>query len=317
MKHFSLTSLSVFLLASCAAIGPNHDAPNVDTKVSISAEPAPLMSWADLTSRDKSEPSTSIKYGEGETEIVDLWLPDSEGPHPVVIMVHGGCWQKSIADRTLMDYAAEELRQNGMAVWNIEYRGVDEEGGGYPGTFIDVARAADLLPSFAEEYNLDVSRIGGFGHSAGGHLVTWLAGRKNLPADSPIFSEPTFEFDVIVNSGSLADLEVSNPLTLEGCLAAIQDDLTGLPTPDRPDVLAETSSDRLLPFGTLTVSVNGERDRIAPPELGQAFTAEAIAAGDEADIIIINGEGHVELIAPGTESYKVQTEVLKKGFGLD
>ena len=59
-------------------------------------------------------------------------------------MVHGGCWQTEIADRTIMNWVADDLRRRGIAVWNIDYRGVDR-GGGYPGTFQDVAAAADAL----------------------------------------------------------------------------------------------------------------------------------------------------------------------------
>ena len=216
-----------------------------------------------------------------------------------------------------MNYAAEDLRTHGMAVWNIEYRGVDETGGGYPGTYTDVSRAADALAGSAEKYNLDTKRIAGFGHSAGGHLVTWLAGRKNLSADSALYSEPRVEMIGVINSGGLADLEASEPLTLPSCLAAIKDQLTGLPTDTRPDALAETSSDRLLPTDIIIHSVNGARDRIAPPVLGKAFTAQATTAGDAAQAHIIANEGHVELIAPGTAAFEKQTEILKEVLGVD
>jgi acetyl esterase/lipase len=139
----------------------------------------PLMTWGDLLGREARLAHTEPFSGdEGATDIADLWLPDGAGPHPVVLMVHGGCWQKEIADRTLMNWAAEDLRKQGLAVWNIEYRGVDEEGGGYPGTFLeDVAHAADALRDQAGAYNLDLNRVAAFGHSAGGHLALWLAAR--------------------------------------------------------------------------------------------------------------------------------------------
>ena len=44
-----------------------------------------------------------------------------------------------------MNWLAEDLRRRGIAVWNIDYRGVDRPGGGYPGTFQDVAAAADAF----------------------------------------------------------------------------------------------------------------------------------------------------------------------------
>lgn len=84
-----------------------------------------LMSWADLLAMERAEPQAVHAYGELEQQVIDIWLPEGEGPHPVVLMVHGGCWQKAIANRTLMNYMAEALRQRGLAVWNVEYRGLE------------------------------------------------------------------------------------------------------------------------------------------------------------------------------------------------
>ena len=76
-----------------------------------------------------------------------------------------------------MNWIADDLRRRGIAVWNIDYRGVDRPGGGYPGTFLDAAAAADALRDHAARYNLDLSRVVAIGHSAGGHLALWLAAR--------------------------------------------------------------------------------------------------------------------------------------------
>jgi acetyl esterase/lipase len=106
-----------------------------------SATPAALMKWPDLLERPRPEPSASIEYGDQQMQRVDLWLPTGKGPHPTVLMVHGGCWQTGIADRRIMNWIADDLRKRGIAVWNIDYRGVDREGGGYPGTFACTRRA--------------------------------------------------------------------------------------------------------------------------------------------------------------------------------
>src|SRR5687768_17386072 len=143
------------------------------------------MAWPDLLERPRPQPSVSLPYGQDPLQVVDLWLPSGEGPHPTVLMVHGGCWQTEIADRTIMNWIADDLRRRGIAVWNIDYRGVDR-GGGYPGTFLDVAAAADALSEQAPAHRLDLSRLVAVGHSAGGHLALWLAGRRRLPAGSPL-----------------------------------------------------------------------------------------------------------------------------------
>jgi acetyl esterase/lipase len=135
------------------------------------------MKWPALLERPRPEPDVTIAYGPDQMQKADLWLPAGKGPHPVVLMVHGGCWQTEIADRRIMNWIADDLRKRGIAVWNIDYRGVDRDGGGYPGTFADAAAAADALRGQAERYGLDLRTLVAVGHSAGGHLALWLAAR--------------------------------------------------------------------------------------------------------------------------------------------
>lgn len=301
MRRIGFMLVSALLFSSCANGG------NVNTPA---AEPE-LMTWSDLVSRPVPQPQKSISYGAEAQQIVDIWLPEGDGPHPVVLMIHGGCWQKEIADRSLMNYAAEDLRGRGIAVWNIEYRGVDEAGGGYPGTFLDVVAAAEALNDHADTYNLDAENIVAFGHSAGGHLATWLSGRGNIAKSSPLAGEVPVALKAVINSGGLADLEASSPVTLETCLAAIEDKLTGLPDDTRPDVYSDTSSARLQPGRGLQISVNGDSDDIAPSELGEAFTAKVITAKGQAKFVEAASSGHVELISPGTHAFDLQAELIE------
>jgi acetyl esterase/lipase len=267
---------------------------------------ARLLSWDDLTSRPRPHASHTIKWGPGETDVADLWLPAGAGPHDLVLMVHGGCWQKAIADRTLMDWAADDMAKHGLAVWNIEYRGVDEAGGGYPGTFQDVARAADYIRTLGPQYNLRTDRVVAFGHSAGGHLATWLAARPNLPASSPLRTANPLPIHAVVNSGGLADLKASAPVTQASCLADIMDKLTGPPSASRPDVFADTSPASLAPIDAAVISVNGAQDRIAPPQLGRALAVSRASSYKE-----IPDAGHVELIAPGTAAFTAEVAAIK------
>lgn len=302
----------VLALAACTASEPGAPQPQSSSPPSAVAPDAPprLMTWNDLLSRDRVQPTHSIQWGEGATDIADLWLPEGAGPHPVVLMVHGGCWQKEIADRTLMNWAAEDLRKRGLAVWNIEYRGVDEAGGGYPGTFEDVARAADALRAQSATYNLDLKRVAAFGHSAGGHLAMWLAARPRLPARSPLHSDDPLKLIGVVNSGGLADLAASRSVTQRSCLDDIYDTLVGSSSPTRANVLSDTSPAELLPLRVPQVSVNGHDDRIAPPALGTGWARKARAAGDNSRAEIVMDTGHVELITPGTKVWEIEAAAL-------
>ncbi|MEM7671621.1 MAG: alpha/beta hydrolase, partial [Pseudomonadota bacterium] len=283
----------------------------------VTEEVVPLMRWSDLTDRPLPQPTSTHPYGDDPAQMVDLWRPDGPGPHPVVLMIHGGCWQKAIADRTLMNYAAEDLRQRGMAVWNIEYRGVDEAGGAYPGIFQDVRAAAEELIDKGSELGLDTNRIVAFGHSAGGHLAAWLATQTNLPETSPLHPGRALPLKAAIISGGLADLEASAPITLETCLARIMDDLTGMPSDDRVSVFSDTSPAELLPSETVLISVNGDQDRIAPPVLGQEFTDKVKAAGGTSAYVEVPNTGHVELVSPGTAAFDRQAALLQQYLDMD
>lgn len=162
----------------------------------------------------------------------------------------------------------------------------------------------------AGEWNLDLSRVTGIGHSAGGHLILWLAPRSRLPDDSPLrVSDPRVIKGVVVSNG-LADLEASRSVTLPSCLDAVYDQPTGPASPERPDPLSDTSPARLFPVGVPFVNVNASEDRVAPPMLGEALTRKAEAAGDSAALVIIPATGHVELVSPGTEAFDIQSQIL-------
>ena len=123
-------------------------------------------------------------YGPGTDRFGELWRPAGDGPWPVVALLHGGFWR---ARRTLelMRPLAADLAGRGFAAWNLEYRRVGQPGGGWPGTFQDVAAGLDHLAELAGREPLDLDRLVVAGHSAGGHLALWSAARPGLPAGAP------------------------------------------------------------------------------------------------------------------------------------
>lgn len=267
-----------------------------------------LMVWPDLLERQRPEPDATIAYGNASMQKVDVWLPAGAGPHPTVLMVHGGCWQTEIADRRIMNWIADDLRGRGIAVWNIDYRGVDREGGGYPGTFQDAAAAADALREHAGRYKLDVSRLVAAGHSAGGHLALWLAGRPKLPEGSPLRAGDPIAIHEVISLGGLPDLEEATRPPGSGCGTEVIEKLTG-------GRFADTSVPHLLPLGVPQVLVNGMQDRIIPTAYAEGFAAPARAAGDEVTVRMIDRTGHVELIAPESEAWKATVAEIERALG--
>jgi acetyl esterase/lipase len=269
------------------------------------------LTWADLTARPRPEPQAAIAYGDDPWQRVDLWLPAGAGPFPVVLMVHGGCWTTSIADRTLMNWVAEDLRRDGFAVWNLDYRGIDRPGGGYPGTFRDAAAAADALRGYAPKYGLDLRRIVATGHSAGGHLALWLAGRRRLPFDSPLWCATPLAIAHVVACGALPDLEAVAASPDNGCGIDVIRDLVGAPDSGGRDVYADTSIPPLLPIGVRHDLVNGREDRIVPYRLATDYAAKA---GEEAVLHTVPDTGHVELVTPGTAAWTATKQLIVAAF---
>ena len=192
-------------------------APPAASPIAPSTRDAALLTWPDLTDRPRPKPDATIAYGADPLQQGDLWLPAHRSHPPVIVMIHGGCWQTDIADRTLMDWIADDLRKDGIAVWNIDYRGVDRPGGGYPGTFTDTGKAIDQLPRIAREYHLDAHRVVAIGHSAGGHLALWAAGRAKLPSASPLHVEHPLRIDHVISLGGLPDLAATAASPDNGC----------------------------------------------------------------------------------------------------
>ncbi|MGZ8363607.1 MAG: alpha/beta hydrolase [Caulobacteraceae bacterium] len=262
------------------------------------------MTYAQYSERSQPHAEVLAAYGDGPSQYVEVWLPDGDGPHPVVIIIPGGCWTASVANLSIMNELSDDLRKRGVAVWNIEYRGVDQPGGGYPGTFQDVGAAIDLLREKAELYHLNMDRVVAAGHSAGGHLALWAAARANIPASSPLHAENPQKIDAVVSIAGLADLEAMMAPGSQGCGPEPVAAMAGKPSAERPDIYSDTSPAELLPFGAEQVSIHGTLDPIAPARVGEAYTAKAKAAGDPASFIAVPDAGHFEVIAVEAEGWK-------------
>ena len=138
-----------------------------------------IMTASDLADFPNPAATARIAYGAKPLQFADLRVPSGPGPHPVMILIHGGCWLSSY-DITHIGKLADGFAKHGFATWAIEYRRVGDEGGGWPGTFEDIASAADYLPAVAAEYALDLSRVIAAGHSARGAPGLVAGGQKSI-----------------------------------------------------------------------------------------------------------------------------------------
>ncbi len=244
----------------------------------------PFSAVAD-SSRLAPAADARITYGSAPSQFAELRLPSGAGPHPVVFLLHGGCWLSAYG----VDHVAgiaESMRRAGFAVFAVEYRRVGEPGAGVPGTFEDVRAAYDTLLALAPARGLDASRIVLVGHSAGGHLAMWLA------------SEPGVRVKAVLALAAITDL--ASFAAPSGCGAAVPR-LMGAAASDAPAAYSAASpaSRRAPAPGTQVVLVTAESDRTVPAAQERAYRM----AFPEVPTLRVPG-GHFDLVAAWTEGWR-------------
>lgn len=283
---------------------------------SIHGAVAAPMSLDDYLALHGPEPTVQIPYGAAPSQYAQLFRPTGAGPFPVVVLVHGGCWTVAFGGIRQMHNVAGALAAQGIAVWNVEYRRVDEAGGGYPGTYQDMHAALDSLQSHAAQYQLDTSRIVAMGHSAGGQLVQWIAGRAKLPKTSPLYRDNFLPVNNIISLGGLANLRHEKDLIKTSCEREMVQ-LAGSASSERPDIYSDTNAAELMPNGSRTVLATGELDTISPPRVAHDYAAKATLAGDQAEVLILPGASHYDEIAATSNAWKMILPVIRQMLGME
>jgi acetyl esterase/lipase len=257
-----------------------------------------------ILSRPAPMAGERIHYGEDACQFGDLRLPVAGGPWPVVVMIHGGYYRT----RYGLDYlghAAVALAAEGIATWNIEYRRLGNPGGGWPATFSDVGAAVDFLRALGPRCGLDLTRVVAVGHSAGGQLALWAAGRRRIAADSLLHRRDPLPLVGVVALAAVCDLRQGWQMGLSD---GVIGQLMGGSPDDYPDRYAATSPAALLPLGVPQVLIHGTGDDDVPYALSREYAAAASAAGDPAELIMLDGAGHFELVDPTTAEWRAVHE---------
>lgn len=241
-----------------------------------------------------------LRYGDDPSQFAELSLPAGR-PRGVVVVIHGGFW-KSEYGIELARPLVPSLIEAGWAAYAIEYRRVGPAeaggGGGLPTTFDDVAAAIDLLA----DQDLDLTTVVTLGHSAGGHLAVWAAGRDKYD-DWP----PRVRVTAAISQAGVLDLVAATRQSLGG--GAVDALLGHAPGSEdaRVDPLAQ------VPLRIPVVCVHGTGDDIVPIEQSRTYVAMATERGAEAELIAVEGD-HFAPIDPGSPTWVTQLAVLDR-FG--
>ena len=269
----------------------------------------PMLTTDDYMALPPVAPDARLRYGPEADQFGELYLPAGPGPHPVLVLIHGGCWRAQYGLAPL-GQLCDALRAEGVAVWSLEYRRLGS-GGGWPTTLQDVAAGADWLRSIAAP--LDLGRVLTAGHSAGGHLALWLAARPRLPRGAELWAADPLPVRGVLALAPLADLAAAADRGL--CGTAVTELLEAGPTA-APERYAAASPAALLPLGVPQRHLVGEADPIVPPDYLAAYVAAAQAAGDDARLTVLPGAGHFEPVAPATAAWPAVRAALHELLAL-
>jgi len=258
----------------------------------------------EILTRPTPPPELVLTYGPHKENIADLRLPapaGSAGPDrgpgvPLVVLLHGGFWRAAY-DRAHTGPLASALALAGYAVCVPEYRRTGQAGGGWPGTFDDVAAAVDTLPGIAAEAAaglIDPTLVLLAGHSAGGHLALWAASRNRLPA-GVAWHRSVSSVRGVVALAAVSDLAACAEQDLGRGAAVL---LMGGAPERYPGRYAQADPARLLPVPARVRLVHGELDDVVPCGMSLEYAERAARAGCDVACDVLPGCGHFEVIDP-------------------
>lgn len=252
-------------------------------------------------------PTHRIAYGTDSLQFGNLRLPSGNAKHPLVIFIHGGCFraQYSIDHVKALEQA---IADSGYAVWSIEYRRVGNSGGGWPGTFNDVARGVDYVRALAAKFPVDTNRIVVSGHSAGGTFALWVAARNMIRRQSPLYVHNPLTVHGVLALAPLPDLRVAH--ATGGCAGAVEPLAGGTPQ-EVPANYADISPATYAPIPVKQSIFLGAFDD-SFRKYGEAYARERAAARDSMVTLVIAPEsGHFDMVAPTTSTWTLVMKELR------
>jgi acetyl esterase/lipase len=219
---------------------------------------------------------------------LDLYLPEGDGPWPVVVHVHGGGWRRGSRRVPLPALGPgfyESLAAQGFAVAAADYRLSGEAR--FPAPLEDVRAAFGWVRDHAASYGLDADRVLGWGDSAGGHLVL-LAALTGTPVRGavawfPVTDLPGLPADIAAAGGAPDD----GPDSREALLL-------GAPASSVPDLARQASPVTYASAGAPPVLLmHGLADDLVPPAQSIRLAQALQAAGAAVELELVPGATHM------------------------
>ncbi|MQA12063.1 MAG: prolyl oligopeptidase family serine peptidase [Pseudonocardiaceae bacterium] len=250
-------------------------------------------------SQPPAVPGIRHQYGSHPDQFGHFYPGNAESG-ATIALVHGGFW-RAHRDLTMLVPVAADLTRRGWHVWNIEYR----RGRSWHDTLADCAVALDYLGDLAAGFDLDTERVVMLGHSAGGHLVTWCAGRAPAArrAGSPL---PKIVPAGVVSAAGVLDLAQAFRWGIGE--RAVTEFLGGSPD-EVPDAFRQADPMARLPTGVRLRCLHGPDDERVPVELSHRYARAARANGDDVTVTEVPGN-HADIIDVGHPAWRAVVDAV-------
>ena len=241
-------------------------------------------------------------YGPDPSQFADLHRPAGQRRPGTVVLFHGGWWGPRFAADNL-DAMAVDLAERGWVTWNVEYRRLGL-GGGYPSTLEDAAAAIDHLATLDD---VDTDRVVAVGHSAGGHLAAWAAGRSKLAAGAP-GAAPAVGISGVISLAGVLDLRAAAREEI-GNRAAIG--FVGGAPDQYPERYAVADPLSHVPVPAAVRCVHARADDRVPFAASAAYAEAARALGQDARLIEVDGD-HFSVADASSPTWRTVVKALEE-----
>jgi acetyl esterase/lipase len=245
------------------------------------------VSAEDILSQPAPPPDQKVAYGRDPNQFLEVRLPVGKGPHPVLLNIHGGFWRAKYS-LAHAGHLCDALRAAGVATFNVEYRRVGNDGGGWPGTFADIRSAYGYMRQEYSRFHLDLKRLAVMGHSAGGQLAFCLAAHER-------------SLGQVIALAGVVDLKKAFALHLSN--DAVVEFLGGKPN-DVPEHYREADPMELNITRARQWLLHGAEDDTVPPAFSRDYAEQKKRRGERVELAEIAHAGHYDLIDPGAEPFK-------------
>lgn len=246
-----------------------------------------------------------LAYGSAPSQYGHLYLPavtPGAGRAPLVVLIHGGSWSTEFA-LVVYSAVARDLAARGAVVWNIEYRRVEEDGGGWPGTGRDVLAALAALDGPVAQQlavagiAVDRRAVAVVGHSAGGQLAAWAVAELGAQTREHTVS-------LVIPQSAVLDFTVPEVRTKDSVVA-----LMGAPYEQIPERYAQASPAHAPVTAATVAVVHTVDDQAVPIELSRHYVAQQSARGQATALYEVPG-GHPDFVDPASPGHRQTLRLL-------